>query len=717
MAKMGSLVVSLELQQEQFQKGMDQAARALAKAEAASKRAQNTFAGLQNSMKGMAQAAAAVGAAFAAMKGVESIVKASDALKNLQGSFNALLGDAGRAGDMMGRVFGVVERTGAPLDAVGASMQRLTIAMGSMGASNAQIEKVAETFIQLGKVGGSSAAETAAALQQLGQALASGKLGGDELKSIRENAPLVAEAIASAIGVTSGQLKQLGEDGKLTSDVVANALIAASDKAAAAFAKLPQSFEQATNRLNAQADLAAAAFDKSAGITQTLVTSTDFIATNLKRWTAELESSNNQFSAIALGAKALRLLMEAVLVIFSDVAFTAEVIARSLAAAGVEAYNLLSGNWSALGNAWRDSESASRLARAALDEYQQRLVGLIPLAEQFSAAAGIQSRGAAKPQSTPLKPPAGGGGGSKGKSDAEKEAEALKKRGEALAAAVDSQEAYNQKLREYDELLGKGAITQGIFEKAVAAAQKELTAQGDALKASVDPFFAHKLAVDNINKAYRDGTIEIEHWLKLIKEADDELKKKTGDGKTDFQKQLEALEEAAAKAVGSGIGEFFSDMINGSMTAAEAFNKMVKSIISDIAKLVAEFAATQIIRSLMGGGIGGLTANPDLGKSSLMLAQRPTFNAAASLAGPSTRAGEPAAVTGGAGATGTGGGPWNVTINNNAPNVGVSTRTRDDGGLEVIVEKMRSMLSQDVIRGGNPFSRSLESAYGLGRGR
>jgi hypothetical protein len=27
------------------------------------------------------------------------------------------------------------------------------------------------------------------------------------------------------------------------------------------------------------------------------------------------------------------------------------------------------------------------------------------------------------------------------------------------------------------------------------------------------------------------------------------------------------------------------------------------------------------------------------------------------------------------------------------------------------------MLAQDIVRGGNPFSRSIESAYGLGRGR
>jgi len=711
---MGSLVVSLELQQEQFQRGMDQAARALAKSQQAAKGAENAFKGLQANLNQIKQAAAAVGAAFATIKGVESIVKASDALKNLQGSFSALLGDAGRAGDMMSRVFGVVERTGAPLESVGASMQRLTIAMGSLGASNSQIEKVTETFIQLGKLGGSSLAETSNALTQLGQALASGKLGGDELRSISEGAPLVAQAIADAMGVTKGQLKELGADGKLTADIVANALIAASSKAAAEFAKIPQGFEQATNRLNAQATLAAAAFDESTRLTQGLVTTTDFIATNLKRWTAELESSNNQFSAIALGAKALRLLMEAVLVIFSDVAFTAEVIARSIAAAGVEAYNLLSGNWSALGDAWRDSENASRLARAALDEYQARLLGLIPLANQFAAAAGIQSRGAAKPQSSPLKPPPGGGGG--GSKEVEKEAEALKKRGEALAAAVNPLNAYNQKIAEYTELLNKAAISDQTFARAVEKAKEELTSVNDTMRAALDPAFAYGQEMERLNRLYQQQIITLETLQLATAEASKKYQEFL-----DKQKQkspIEKLTEDAVRALGGGLGEFFSDMIKGSMSVAEAFNKMVKSIITDLAKLLAEFAAKKaaefIIGSITGGGakVGGNAASP-----SLMLAQRPTFNAQASLAGPSTRAGEPAAVSGGAGAVGAGGGPWNVTINNNAPGVDVSTRQRSDGGLEVVIDRVKNMLAQDVVRGGNPFSRSLESAYGLGRGR
>lgn len=83
--------------------------------------------------------------------------------------------------------------------------------------------------------GGAAASEQAAGVLQIGQALDSGFLQGDELRSIRENAPLVAKAIADFVGVSTGELKALGAEGKLTSEVVFNALLAGADDIEAAF--------------------------------------------------------------------------------------------------------------------------------------------------------------------------------------------------------------------------------------------------------------------------------------------------------------------------------------------------------------------------------------------------------------------------------------------------------------------------------------------------
>ena len=71
---------------------------------------------------------------------------------------------------------------------------------------------------------------------QLGQALASGRLGGDELKSILEGLPLVAEKIAKGLGVSTGELKKMGAEGLLTADKVFGALLSGTEKIQADFA-------------------------------------------------------------------------------------------------------------------------------------------------------------------------------------------------------------------------------------------------------------------------------------------------------------------------------------------------------------------------------------------------------------------------------------------------------------------------------------------------
>lgn len=717
MANFSDLVVKLELQQAAFNKGMDDAAKRMARVQQSARQAQSGLATLEKGMEGVARAAAAVGTALATIKTVQAITQAADQVRNLQGSFTALLGSAERASDMMLRVFGVVERTGAPLEAVASATQRLAIAMTAMGASNAQIEKVAETFIKLGKVGGASAAETAAGLQQLGQALASGKLGGDELRSIRENAPLVAQAIAEGMGVTTGKLKELGEQGKLTSDVVGNALIAAAEKANAAFAKLPQSLEQATNKMLAQATLAAAEFDKIGGTTATLVTVVDHVTASLKRWTAELAETNDRLNTTQLLVEFVNdvLKLGAVAVVAMSTAF--EIVAKRIAFIAEQLDLLTSLDFTGVmesSRRWR--EELERIEATA-----SRTIELImnPPKGVYGKIPGDTGETGGQPLGTPrtLKPPPGGGGGG---GSADKEADALKRRGDALAAQVNSQNALNQKLIEYRELLEKGAISEVTYSRALEEANRQRWAANDALRASLDPIFEYNKRIEELDRLLQQNVITLETWALAYTAANKKLTEDADKGKGDKKKTpMEKLEEDATEALAGGVGQFFADIITSSKSAEEAFSAMVKQIISDLAKLLAELAAAEaskfIIKTL-GSSISGASAAPAAAPASLMLASRPaTWNAAASLGATPFATPAGGEITGGVAAGG--GGPWNVVINNNAAGVDVSTSPRSDGGLDVTVERVRSMLAQDVMRGGNSFSRSLESAYSLGRGR
>lgn len=66
-------------------------------------------------------------------------------------------------------------------------------------------------------------ADTSSVFLQLSQALGSGALQGDELRSIMEQMPAVGQAVAKVMGVTVGQVKQLGADGMITTDIMIKA--------------------------------------------------------------------------------------------------------------------------------------------------------------------------------------------------------------------------------------------------------------------------------------------------------------------------------------------------------------------------------------------------------------------------------------------------------------------------------------------------------------
>lgn len=103
------------------------------------------------------------------------------------------------------------------------------------------IEGIQKLFV----VGGTDALHAQYAMLQLKQALGSGKLQGDELRSIAESAPMIETMIAKEMGVAQGQLKQLGAEGKITSDIVKKAILNNMDEINADFAKMHMTFGQA----------------------------------------------------------------------------------------------------------------------------------------------------------------------------------------------------------------------------------------------------------------------------------------------------------------------------------------------------------------------------------------------------------------------------------------------------------------------------------------
>lgn len=113
---------------------------------------------------------------------------------------------------------------------------RMMRSTAGVAKSEKDVAQATDTVNKAFKAGGAAATEQAAGIMQLGQALGSGFLQGDELRSLRENAPLLAQAIADEFKTNIAGLKDLGAEGKLTSERVYKAILSAQKNIDAIYA-------------------------------------------------------------------------------------------------------------------------------------------------------------------------------------------------------------------------------------------------------------------------------------------------------------------------------------------------------------------------------------------------------------------------------------------------------------------------------------------------
>jgi tape measure domain-containing protein len=99
-----------------------------------------------------------------------------------------------------------------------------------LGIELSKIQTVYEGFNAVALASGTSAEAASSAFLQLSQALGSGRLQGDEFRSVSEQVPGILKLVADEMGVTVDQLKQLGSEGKITSDILINALAVGFEK-------------------------------------------------------------------------------------------------------------------------------------------------------------------------------------------------------------------------------------------------------------------------------------------------------------------------------------------------------------------------------------------------------------------------------------------------------------------------------------------------------
>lgn len=171
-------------------------------------------------------------AAFVSIQTVRMLADTADRMQSLNNQIKLVTGSENAALAVRKELLAISNRTYADLEATGSLYVKAQRALQDYGYSQKQVLQFVEATNNAMRVGGVGAQEQAAALFQLSQALGSGRLQGDEFRSISEAAPILLDTLAEHLGKTRAEIRAMAADGKLTSDVIVEAVTAAGDKLA-----------------------------------------------------------------------------------------------------------------------------------------------------------------------------------------------------------------------------------------------------------------------------------------------------------------------------------------------------------------------------------------------------------------------------------------------------------------------------------------------------
>jgi tape measure domain-containing protein len=738
-----ALEVQIRADASAFTKGMNDAIASLNRLVGESKKANTATQGMSKNMQTVANSMKAFGIGIAAAIGTQVLgslqqlgaefIRLAEAPTKFKASLEALTGSSVRANDMLQRTYQIAKRTGSGFDETAAIVQRLTIGLAALGANNAQIAQISENIIKLGTIGGSSMADTAAAALQLAQGLASGRLQGDELRSIMERMPTLVKIIADEMGKSVGEIKKLGSEGKISSDIIAGALLKATQQINEDFAKMPLTVERAMNNIKTSIQQA---FDNPAA-----KASVQGLANAINKIPAAIRAADlaaRQFmTGLSSFGKSMSTLFEPVTRTFDKLVQgfqnLATVIGPALApikgllmAAFLGPLVTIISQWDALAAYFTQRVPAMfnslvgaaqsvmatlvsvfqnafnalvKIAQSAIDFIIAKLNNMIGMINVLPEALGF---GKLVPDIKAAQ---------LATADYTNTIRGWK------AASEGSYKAAAQANQEYQTSL-----------RTLARTQAETTAQLEAGSVVAGDLNAKlkELAVNAGGTGGGGGKGGGGGAAGGIKKAGDAAKKAAADMKS-AQSQVEEFGQAMqgiAQSLGSGVVDALFSIADGSKSAKEAFSELAKSMLKQIAQMIVQMLILKPLMGMFGGGLGGglglMSGGGGLFTRAVQIAPLSIGStrghpAIGDYTGfnlqPGVNAMRSSMVSSGQGPSSSQS-PLTVNINN-ASSANVKTRREADGTLTVdIVEEI---VADRITRGGNKIDAAMQRAFGARR--
>lgn len=177
---------------------------------------------------------------FDALSGAPAkLAAAADQFAGMQARLKLVTGSQEKANELNDMIYQSALRARGSYNAMADSVAKIGMTAKEAFPDPKQIVPFMEGIQKLFTIGGTGVQQQADAMLQLTQALGSGKLQGDEFRSIAEAAPMIEQMVARYMGVAQGQLKELASEGEITADIMKNAILQNLDEIDRQFKEMP----------------------------------------------------------------------------------------------------------------------------------------------------------------------------------------------------------------------------------------------------------------------------------------------------------------------------------------------------------------------------------------------------------------------------------------------------------------------------------------------
>ncbi len=213
---------------------------------------------------------------------VSAAISKMDTYTGIQNQLKLVTDGQNQLNTAMDNTFEIAQRSRSSWESTATVYQKLAMNAKDVGLAQEDIGRLTETISKGIALSGATAAQADAAIMQLGQALGSGALRGDEFNSVMENGYGLMQLLAKGMNVPIGQLKSMAENGELTSEKVTKALLKMSDEADKQFGKTDSTIGQSLGLLSNSLTQFIGEAGRSSGAAQVLSGSIEGLANNFE---------------------------------------------------------------------------------------------------------------------------------------------------------------------------------------------------------------------------------------------------------------------------------------------------------------------------------------------------------------------------------------------------------------------------------------------------